>query len=208
MTEEPDPEAVSPTNGSSMPTSTPVLTGPHLLDMTNPGEAASSPAASQSMKQIPASSRSASAQPAVPRSASNTKTAKPNKTMQKPLTSSMNQPSTSYQQTLDEQDDSTQAFKDDLLNLTAAMKSKTMDDESQASMLSQAEGREDQYVARIECEESEFNTIFWDIEVVKDLSIWAEPITMVTEQIFRTFNLAADEDILMLLGVMDRALPG
>ena len=50
MAEEPDPKAISPTNGNSMPVSGPVLTGPHLLDTINPGETTSSPAASQSVK--------------------------------------------------------------------------------------------------------------------------------------------------------------
>ena len=76
VTEELDPKPISPTNGNSMPASGPVLTGPHLLDKTNPGEAALSPAASQSAKWMPAASRSMSAQPAAPRSTSNTKAAK------------------------------------------------------------------------------------------------------------------------------------
>ena len=157
---------------------------------------------------MPAANRSTSAQPAAPRSTSNTKAAKPNKTTRKPSTSSTNQPSTSNRQTLNEQDDSAQALREDLLNLKAAMRSETMDDETQASTLSQAEGMEDQYAAPVEREEPELNTIFWDIEVVRDLLIWAEPITMSTERIFGTFDLTTDEDILVLLGATDGVLPG
>ena len=83
-----------------------------------------------------------------------------------------------------------------------------MDDETQASTSSQAEGMEDQYAAPVEHEEPELNMIFWDIEVIRDLPIWAEPITMSTERIFGTFDLTAGEDVLVPLGATDGVLPG
>ena len=74
-----------------------------------------------------------------------------------------------------------QALREDILNLRAAMRSETTDNETQASMLSQMEGKKDQHTAQAERKGSEFNTIFWDIDAIKDLPIWAEPITMSTE---------------------------
>ncbi|EDR12896.1 uncharacterized protein LACBIDRAFT_323715 [Laccaria bicolor S238N-H82] len=53
MTKELDPEAISPTNGSPMPSSGSVLTGPHHLDSLTP-------AASQGMKRMPTANRSPS----------------------------------------------------------------------------------------------------------------------------------------------------
>ena len=61
------------------------------------------------------------------------------------------------------------------------MQTKTPDDETQASASSQTEGKRDQNTAQAECQESEYNAVFWDIEVAKDLPICAEPITMSTE---------------------------
>ena len=119
-TEEPDPEADSPVNVSRMPPSGPVLTGPHTPDTTNQEEAALSPAAPQSAKRMPTASRSASAQPTAPKSARNSKTTKSNKTVRKASTSNTNQPSSSKQQLSNEQNDSTQALREDLLNLRAS----------------------------------------------------------------------------------------
>ena len=87
------------------------------------------------------------------------------------------------------------------------MRSETTDDETQASTSSQTEGKKDQHAARTEREGSEFNTIFWDIDVVKDLPIWAEPITMSTERIFGVFDPTADEDVLVSMGAIDGVLP-
>ena len=120
----------------------------------------------------------------------------------------MSQPAASSQQLLNKQNNPTAALRADILNLRVAMRSETTDDEMQASTLSQTEGKKDQYAARAECEGSEFNTIFWDIEVVKDLPIWAEPITMSTECIFGVFDPTADEDVLVPMGVVDGVLPG
>ena len=53
-----------------------------------------------------------------------------------------------------------------------------------------------------------YNAVFRGIEVVKDLPIWAEPITMSTEHMFGTFDLAADEDVLVPMGAVDGVLPG
>ena len=88
------------------------------------------------------------------------------------------------------------------------MKSKVTDNETQASMLSQTEGKRDQYTAQAEGKESGYNAVFWDIKVIRELLIWAEPITISTEHIFGTFNPAADQDILILMGVVDGVLPG
>ena len=70
------------------------------------------------------------------------------------------------------------------------------------------EGKRDQDAAQTEREESEYNAVFRGIEVAKDLPIWAEPITMSTERMFGTFDLAADEDILVPMGAVDGILPG
>ena len=88
------------------------------------------------------------------------------------------------------------------------MRTETVDDETQASVSSQTEGKEDQNAAQTEREESEYNAVFWDIEVAKDLPIWAEPITMSTERIFGTFDSAEDEDVLVPMGAVDGVLPG
>ena len=101
-----------------------------------------------------------------------------------------------------------QALRKDILNLRAAMRTETPNDETQASVLSHVEGKRDQNTAQTECEESEYNAVFWDIEVIKDLPIWAEPITMSTKHIFGTFDPAADEDILLPMGAVDGVLPG
>ena len=88
------------------------------------------------------------------------------------------------------------------------MRTETIDDETQASVSSHTEGKEDQNAAQTEREESEYNAVFWDIEVAKDLPIWAEPITMSTERIFGTFDPAEDEDVLVPMGAVDGILPG
>ena len=49
--------------------------------------------------------------------------------------------------------------------------------------------------------------IFWDIDVVKDLPIWVEPITISTERIFGVFDPTADEDVLVSMGTIDSVLP-
>ncbi|KIJ98897.1 hypothetical protein K443DRAFT_133253 [Laccaria amethystina LaAM-08-1] len=54
---------------------------------------------------------------------------------------------------------------------------------------------------------SEFNTIFWDIEAIKDLPVRAEPITKMTDRMFGVFDPAMDEDVLVPLGAIDRLLP-
>ena len=93
---------------------------------------------------------------------------------------SASRPAATDQQSLVEQNDSTQALREDILNLRAAMRTETPDNETQASASSRTEGKKDQYAAQAEREESEYNAVFRDIEVVKDLPIWAEPITMST----------------------------
>ena len=88
------------------------------------------------------------------------------------------------------------------------MRTKTPDDKTQASASSRTEGKRDQDAAQTEREESKYNAVFWGIDVVKDLPIWAEPITMSTECMFGTFDLAADEDVLVPMGAVDGILPG
>ena len=203
MMEEPDPEADSHVNVSPMPASGPVLTGPHPPDTTNPEEATSSSAAPQSAKRMPTASRSTIAQPGALKSVSNAKITKSNKTIRKPSTSNTYQPLSSKQQLSNEQNNSTWALGEDLLNLRASMQSETADNKTQASTLSQTEGKRDQNTGQAEHKESEYNAVFWDIEVAKDLPIWAEPITMSTKCIFGMFDPAVDEDILILMGVVD-----
>ena len=67
------------------------------------------------------------------------------------------------------------------------MRTETPDNETQASASSRTEGKRDQYAAQAEREESEYNAVFRDIEVAKDLPILAEPITLSTERMFGTF---------------------
>ena len=82
------------------------------------------------------------------------------------------------------------------------------DDKTRTSSSSQTEEDEAE-TATVDHEATlEFNTIFWDIEAVKDLPIWAEPITTLTDRLFGAFDLAADEDILVPLGAIDGILPG
>ena len=126
----------------------------------------------------------------------------------KPSLSSASRPAATNQRSLDEQNDSTQALREDILNLRAAMRTETPDNETQESASSRMEGKRDQYAAQAEHEESKYNAVFRDIEVVKDLPIWAEPITMSTERMFGTFDLAADEDVLIPMGAVDGVLPG
>ena len=144
-----------------------------------------------------------SAQPAAPKSTSNAKTTKSNKTIRKPSTLNTNQPSSSKQQLLNKQNDSTQALREDLLNLRVSMQSETAEDETQVSASSQTEGKRDQNTAQAEHKESKYNAVFWDIEVAKDL-----PITMSTEHIFGTFDPAADKDVLIPMGAVAGILPG
>ena len=56
------------------------------------------------------------------------------------------------------------------------MQNKVKDDKTQASLMSQT--KEDETKADpTECKgSSEFNMVFWDIEVIKNLPIWVEPI--------------------------------
>ena len=84
------------------------------------------------------------------------------------------------------------------------MRSEIADDETQASVLRET----DQNTAQTEREESKYNTVFWDIEVTKDLPIWAEPIILSTECIFGTFDPAAEEDVLVPMRAVDGILPG
>ena len=210
ITEEPDPEAVSPTNDSPIPASSPVLTGPHPPDKANPREAPSYPTALPSTKHMPAANRSVSAQPSSSKATSVPPTASksvnlPNKTPRKPSLSGASQPAATNQQSLN---NPTQALREDILNLRAAMRTETPDNETQASTSSQIEGKKDRNAAQAECKESKYNAVFWDIEVAKDLPIWAEPITMSTERILGMFDPAADEDVLVPMGVVDGVLPG
>ena len=181
ITEEADPEAVSPSNGSPMPATGPVLTGPHLSDKISPEEAPSLPAASQSAKRMPAANRSASAQPAAPRSAStqpaaprsasNPKPTKPNKMARKPSSASATQPTAS--------------------NATAP--STNADDETQASSSSHNEDEDDHGKHLTEEEYSPaFHSVFWDIEAAKNIPIWVEPITESTNRMFGAFDPSVD----------------
>ena len=96
----------------------------------------------------------------------------------------------------------------DLLNLKAAIQFGVKDDKTQTSSSSQTEEDEAE-TATVDCKAtSEFNTIFWDIEAVKDLPVWAEPITTSTNFLFGAFDPAADEDILVPLGAINGILPG
>ena len=118
VSEEPDPEAISPTNDNPMSASGPILTGPHLPDKANPGEVPSYPAALPSARRTPAANRSASAQPSsskatsVPHAASKSANSS-NKVPRKPSSSGVNRPAASSQQSLNEQNDSTQALRED-----------------------------------------------------------------------------------------------
>ena len=101
-----------------------------------------------------------------------------------------------------------QASTEDLLNLKAAIQFGVKDNKTRTSSSSQTEEDEAE-TATVDCKAtSEFNTIFWDIEAVKDLPVWAEPITTSTNFLFGVFDLAADEDILVPLGAIDGILPG
>ena len=73
MTEEPDPEALSPTNHSPIPVSGPVLTGPHALDNVIAEGTSTNPAASPSVSRLPSSSKTTSKIPAAPKRANYTK---------------------------------------------------------------------------------------------------------------------------------------
>ncbi|EDR04306.1 uncharacterized protein LACBIDRAFT_330822 [Laccaria bicolor S238N-H82] len=196
MAEEPDPEAITPANDSPMPSSGPVLMGPHSLDKTNPGEISSYPAASQSVKHIPAANRSASSLPPASKSsnapsaqtAASRSTSNTNKASRKPSTSGMNQPAASLQQTPAEPSESALAFREDLINLQAAIHKEVVEDDTQSSSLSHTEGRRVQYTASTKCKESETQTIFWDIDAAQNIPIWAESIIKSTECMFGKFT--------------------
>jgi hypothetical protein len=152
MAEVADPEAYSPTNGNSMPSSGPVLTGPHPTDKVSPGETLSHPAAPQSAKHMPAASRSASAQHttsggtstqlAAPKSANNQPSTSRSTNVQtaasksannsikaprRSSTSGASHPAAPNQQPQLALPDSTPTFRDDMLNLQAAIQKETAD---------------------------------------------------------------------------------
>jgi hypothetical protein len=74
MTEEPDPDAISPTSNKPLPATGPLLTGPYPLD----------PAAPSSANQMPVPGKGMTKLPAVSRSASSSKSTIPNRTTWKP----------------------------------------------------------------------------------------------------------------------------
>ena len=133
MTEEPDPEAISPTHHNPMPASGPVLTGPHAMDSDTLEGMTSSPAAFQSMIQVPSASKSSSKLPATSRSANSTKPSTSNKGARKPSTTGADQPAASEQQPQKRLPDIVQASREDLLNLKAVIQSGTRDNDTQTS---------------------------------------------------------------------------
>lgn len=128
--------------------------------------------------------------------------------MRKPSTTGANQLAAPDQQLPRGLPDTVQAYTEDLLNLKAVIQSRAADDETQALSMSQTEEDEAETNVVDLGNTSEYNTIFWDIEAVKNLPIWAEPITTSTDRLFGAFNPAADEDVLVRLGATDGILPG
>ncbi|KIK05051.1 hypothetical protein K443DRAFT_92118 [Laccaria amethystina LaAM-08-1] len=214
MAEVADPEAYSPTNGNSMPSSGPVLTGPHPTDKVSPGETLSHPAAPQSAKRMPAAApKSANNQPSTSRS-TNVQTAaskSANNSIKAPRrssTSGASHPAAPNQQPQLALPDSTPTFRDDMLNLQAAIQKETVDYDTQTSSSSHTEGRKERDTISPEHEESEYRKVFWDIDAVKDIPIWAEPVTRSTQCMFGKFDPSADEDVLVPLGAIDGVIPG
>ncbi|EDQ99323.1 uncharacterized protein LACBIDRAFT_335127 [Laccaria bicolor S238N-H82] len=93
----------------------------------------------------------------------------------------MNQPTASLQQTPAEPSELALAFREDLINLQAAIHKEVVEDDTQSSSLSHTEGRRGRYAAPTEREESETQTIFWDIDTAQNIPIWAESIIKLTE---------------------------
>ena len=133
MTEEPDPEAISPMNHIPMPASGPVLTGPHTTNSDTPEGMTSSPAAFQSASRVPSASKSSSKLPAASRSVNITKPSTSDKGACKPSTTGANQPAASEQQPQKRLPDIVQASREELLNLKAVIQSGTRDNDTQTS---------------------------------------------------------------------------
>ena len=213
VTEELDPEAVSPTNDNPIPSHGPILTGPHPQDKNSTEEMPPRPAASQSAKRTSAANRSASA-PSSSSKAATASVAAPqstnhhSKVPRKPSSSIANRPPLSSQLPQVVLSESTRAFREDILNLQTTVQTETVDDDTHTSSSSRTEGRKDQDAAPTEHEESEYHTVFRDIEPVSDLPIWVEPINRSTEHIFGKFNPAEDEDVLVPLSAIDGVIPG
>ena len=157
---------------------------------------------------MPSASKSSSKLPTASKIVNSTKPSTLNKGARKPSTIGVNQPAAFEQQPQRRLPDIIQASREDLLNLKAVIQSGTKDNDSQTSSSSRTEEDETELNAVNHGDTSEFNTIFWAIDVVKDLPIWAEPITMLTDHLFGVFDPAANEDVLVLLGAVDRLLPG
>ena len=208
MTEELDPEALSPMNHSPMPASGPILSGPHTLDNVVSEETSMNPAASPSASRLPSSSKATSRIPAAPKSVNNAKLNSLNRGARKASTMGVNQLAAQDQQSRKEPLVTIQTSTEDLLNLKAAIQYRVKDDKTQTSLSSQTEEDETETATVDRDAMSEFNTIFWDIEAIKDLPVWAEPITTSTDCLFGAFDPAANEDILVPLGAIDRILPG
>ena len=157
MTEEPDPEAISPTNHNPMPASGPVLTGPHAMNSDTPEGMTSSPAAFQSASRVPSASKSSSKLPAASRSTNSTKPSTSNKGARKPSTTGANQPAASEQQPQKRLPDIVQASREELFNLKAVIQSGTRDNDTQTSS-STTEEDETESNAVNHGDTSEFNT--------------------------------------------------
>jgi hypothetical protein len=95
-----------------------------------------------------------------------------------------------------------------MLNLQAAIQKETVDYDTQTSSSSHTEGRKERDTISPEHEESEYRKVFWDIDAVKDIPIWAEPVTRSTQRMFGKFDPSADEDVLVPLGAIDGVIPG
>ena len=213
VTEELDPEVVSPTNDNPIPSHGPILTGPHPQDKISMEEMPPCPAASQSVKHMSAANRSASALSSSSKAATTSVTAPqranhPSKVPRKPLSSNANRPSLSSQLPQVVLSESTWAFREDILNLQTAVQTETVNDDTHMSSSSRTEGRKNQDAAPTEHKESEYHTVFQDIEPVSDLPIWVEPIIQLTECMFGKFNPAEDEDVLVPLSAIDGVIPG
>ena len=174
--------------GNPLPATGPILLGPHAVDRTNTGDTPSNPAASTSMNWMPVPSRGVTKSPAACRCASNPKPTGVNKMQHKPLSTSMTQSIAT--------------------NATTPSTNVDADDETWASSSSQNEVEDDLREIMEENEGSpSFHSVFYDIEAVKNIPIWVEPISESTYWMFRTFNPAIDEDVLVLLGAIDGVLP-
>lgn len=168
MTEELDPEAISPMNGSPIPSHGPILAIPHFLDEASYRGSSPTSTASQSMKHTSTANGSASVQPSSSKATSVPTTTSqsadnPNKVPQKPSSSSVNQPTASSQQPQVLLSDLAWVFREDILNLQTTIQKETIND-TQTSSSTCTEGRKETDAAPTEYKKSKYYTIFWDFE--------------------------------------------